>query len=119
MLKEEGKEGALGDLNKTKELMEKQERDLVNKQITPETIERMKEIETRMLEHEKAEKEQDQDNQREAEQAKNTTPVIPPAIKAYLEQKAREMELLRSLPAELSPYYKDRVRAYFKKVGNQ
>ncbi len=119
MLKEEGKEGALGDLNKTKELMEKQERDLVNKQITPETIERMKEIETRMLEHEKAEKEQDQDNQREAEQAKNTTPVIPPAIKTYLEQKAREMELLRSLPAELSPYYKDRVRAYFKKVGNQ
>jgi hypothetical protein len=28
------------------------------------------------------------------------------------------MELLRSVPNELSPYYKDRVRVYFKKVGN-
>lgn len=119
MLKEEGKEGSLGDLDKTKDLMEKQERDLVNKQITPETMKRAQEIETRMLEHEKSEREQDQDNQREAEQAKNTTQSIPPTIKLYLEQKAKEMELLRSLPAELSPYYKDRVRAYFKKVGNQ
>lgn len=118
MLKEEGKEGGLGDLDKTKELMEKQERDLVNKQITPETMKRSQEIETRMLEHEKSEREQDQDNQREAEQAQNTTPSIPPTIKLYLEKKAKEMELLRSLPAELSPYYKDRVRAYFKKVGN-
>ncbi len=118
MLKEEGKAGSLGDLDKTKELMEKQERDLVNKQITQETMKRAQEIETRMLEHEKSEREQDQDNQREAEQAKNTSPSIPPAIKLYLEQKAKEMELLRSLPAELSPYYKDRVRAYFKKVGS-
>ncbi len=118
MLKEEGKEGALGDLDKTKELMEKQEKDLVNKQITSETMKRSQEIETRMLEHEKSELEQNQDNQREAEQVKNNTTSIPPAIKAYLEQKAKEMELMRSLPAELSPYYKDRVRDYFKKVGN-
>jgi hypothetical protein len=118
MLKEEGKEGALGDLKKTQDLMEQQERDLVNKQITPETIKRIQDIETRMLEHEKAEKEQEQDNKREAEQAKETTNSIPPAIKEYLEKKAREMELLRSLPPELSPYYKDKVRDYFKKVGN-
>ncbi len=118
MMKEEGKEGAFGDLKKTQDLMEKQERDLVNKQITPETIQRKQEIETRMLEHEKAEKEQEQDNKREAEQATETTKSIPPAIKEYLEKKAREMELLRSLPAELSPYYKDKVREYFKKVGN-
>lgn len=118
MLQEEGKGGSIGDLDKTKELMEKQERDLVNKQITPETLKRAQEIETRMLEHEKSEREQDQDTQREAEQAKNIAPSIPPTVKLYLEQKAKEMELLRSLPAELSPYYKDRVRAYFKKVGS-
>jgi hypothetical protein len=43
---------------------------------------------------------------------------MPPAIKAYLEKKAKEMELLRSVPNELSPYYKDRVRVYFQKLGN-
>jgi hypothetical protein len=118
MLKEGGKPGALGDLDKTKKLMEQQERDLVNKQITPETVKRMQDIETRLLEHEKAELEQDQDNTREAEQAKETNNDMPPAIKAYLAKKAREMELLRSVPGELSPYYKDRVRLYFKKVGN-
>lgn len=117
-LKEEGKPGSLGDLEKTKQLMEQQEKDLVNKQITPETMRRMKEIETRMLEHEKAEMEQDMDDQREAEQAKEVEKEMPPAIKAYLEKKAKEMELLRSVPNELSPYYKDRVRVYFQKLGN-
>lgn len=118
MLKEEGKPGELGDLEKTKKLMEQQEKDLVNKQLNPETMKRVKEIETRMLEHEKAEREQKQDNEREAEQAKEVQNQMPPAIKAYLEKKAREMELLRSVPNELAPYYKDRVRVYFKKVGN-
>ena len=117
MLKEEGNSGALGDLEKTKQLMELQERDLVNKQINQETMRRMQEIETRMLEHEKAEREQKTDNKREAEQAKAVENEMPPAMKAYLEKKAREMELLRSIPNNLSPYYKDRVRVYFQKVG--
>ena len=117
-LNEAGKPGSLGDLEKTKQLMEQQERDLVNKQITPETMRRMKEIETRMLEHEKAEMEQEMDNQREAEQAGEIKREMPPAIKEYLEKKAKEMELLRSVPNELSPYYKDRVRVYFQKLGN-
>lgn len=117
MLKDEGNSGALGDLEKTKQLMEQQERDLVNKQINQETMRRMQEIETRMLEHEKAEREQKTDNKREAEQAKAVENEMPPAMKAYLEKKAREMELLRSVPNNLSPYYKDRVRVYFQKVG--
>lgn len=118
MLKEEGKPGQLGDLGKTKQLMEQIEKDVVNKQITPETLKRLQEIETRMLEHEKAEKEQDMDNTREAEQAKAVEREMPPSIKAYLEKKAREMELIRSVPSELSPYYKDRVRVYFQKLGS-
>jgi hypothetical protein len=118
MLKEEGKSGALGDLDKTKKLMEEQERDLVNKQLNPESMQRIQEIETRMLEHEKAENEQDMDNTREAEQAKEVENKMPPAIKAYLEKKAKEMELIRSVPAELTPYYKDKVRVYFQKLSN-
>ena len=117
MLKEEGKNGSLGDIDKTKELMEQQEKDLVNKKLTPETMRRSKEIETRMLEHEKAEREQEQDNKREAEQAKPIENKIPPSIKEYLEKKAQEIEVLRKIPLELSPFYKEQVRIYFDKVG--
>ena len=106
-MQQEGK-GELGDLNKTKELMEQQEKELVNKQLTPEMMRRVKEIETRMLEHEKAEREQEQDNKREAEQAKEPERTIPPAIQEYLKQKAKEQELLRTLPPDLTPYYKER-----------
>jgi hypothetical protein len=118
MLKEEGKTGSLGDLEKTKQLMEQQEKDLVNKRISPETIRRMEDIQTRLLEHEKAEREQEQDNQREAEQAKPIENRIPPSIKEYLEKKAKEIELLRKAPNEFTPYYKERVRIYFNQLGN-
>jgi hypothetical protein len=118
LLKEEGKPGSLGDLEKTKQLMEQQEKDLVNKRISPETIRRMEDIQTRLLEHEKAEREQEQDNQREAEQAKPIENRIPPSIKEYLEKKAKEIELLRKAPNEFSPYYKERVRIYFNQLGN-
>ncbi|MDP2174311.1 MAG: hypothetical protein Q8K70_00225 [Bacteroidota bacterium] len=118
LLKEDGKPGSLGDLEKTKQLMEQQEKDLVNKRISPETIRRMEDIQTRLLEHEKAEREQEQDNQREAEQAKPIENRIPPSIKEYLEKKAKEIELLRKAPNEFSPYYKERVRIYFNQLGN-
>ena len=39
------------------------------------------------------------------------------AIKNYLEQKTKEMEQMRKVPNELTPYYKERVRQYFNKVG--
>jgi hypothetical protein len=116
-LKEEGNGSALGDLDQTKKLMEQQEKDLVNKQLSPETMRRVKDIESRLLEHEKAEREKDTDNQREAEQAEAIDNQMPPAMKAYLEKKAKEMELIKSVPVQLNPYYKDRVRAYFNQLG--
>jgi hypothetical protein len=116
-LKEQGKAGSLGELDKTKQLMEQQENDLVNKRLSSETMQRMKEIESRMLEHEKAEREQDQDEERQGEQAQKVETTIPPAIKNYLEQKTKEMEQMRKVPNELTPYYKERVRQYFNKVG--
>jgi hypothetical protein len=117
MLREEGQEGALGDLGKTKELMNQLEKDLANKQLTTETIKRKKEIETRMLEHEKAEREQEQDNKRQGETAADPERTIPPSIREYLKQKAKEMELLRTVPPEFTPYYKEKVRSYFDELG--
>ncbi|HPX46231.1 MAG TPA: hypothetical protein PK626_07595, partial [Bacteroidales bacterium] len=51
--------------------MEKTEKDLYNKNLTYETIKRQKQIEIRMLEAEKAEQQQETDNLRKSETAKN------------------------------------------------
>ncbi len=105
-----------GDMQKIQELMDKNEEDIVNKRITPETIKRQQEIMTRMLESEKALKEQDEQEQRKAEEAKDKPAAPPPAYQKYLEQKRKETELLQTLPPSLTPYYKEKVREYFEEL---
>jgi hypothetical protein len=114
----EGKPNKLGNLNKTQELMEEQEKDLVNKRITPETLRRNQEILTRLLEHDKAEKEQDTEDKREANQGEDATRETPPELEEYLEKIKREQELLKSVPHGMSPYYKRKVREYFRGIGS-
>ena len=92
--------------------------DLVNKQITSETIKRQKEILTRLLEAEKSIRERELDKAREAERANQVEPKIPPAFKEYLKAKEKEIELLQTVPLKLNPYYKQEVNDYFKRIGN-
>jgi flagellar biosynthesis GTPase FlhF len=117
-LESEGKEGQglSKELQKTQELMEEQERNLVNKKITPQMLERQKEIETRMLEHEKADRNQRMDDQRQANEPPKYAPTLPPELQLFLKEKQRERELLRKSPIELNPYYRDKSRAYLMKV---
>lgn len=113
-LEKEGKMGEAGELKKTQEMMEKVEKDLYNKEISPETIKRQEEILTRMLEHEKAEKEREQEERRESNEAKEIEKSNPPNFEQYIRMKEKEAELLRTIPPSLKPYYKDRVRRYLK-----
>jgi hypothetical protein len=113
----------LGEKSKkgNKEVIEKMEQtdtDLVNKQITTETIKRQKEILTRLLEAEKSIRERELDKAREAEQATKKEPKIPPEFKEYLKAKEKEVELLRTVPPKLNPYYKQEVQEYFKRLDN-
>jgi hypothetical protein len=103
-------------LQKTEEMMEQQERDLVNKKITPEMLRRQKEIETRMLEHEKAERNQEQEEKRESQTPGNYSPELPPELKSYMKEKQHERELLRQSPPELSPYYQIKSGEYLRTV---
>ena len=117
-LSEEGKGGKLGDLKKTEKLMDEQEKDLVNKRITPETLKRNKEILTRLLEHERAEKEQETEDKREANEAEEKQRVTPPEIQEYLNKLKREQELLKAVPPNMSPYYKEKVKEYYRQLGS-
>ncbi|WP_192822578.1 DUF4175 family protein [Rufibacter sp. LB8] len=111
-----GKDGGqnLSDLTK---LMEQTETELVNKRLTEATVNRQKEILTRMLQAEKAANERDLDEKREANTAKELPARIPPSLQKYQERQKQQTETLRqNLPA-LTPYYKKQVDAYFKRLG--
>ena len=73
--------GAGNGLNKLAEEMEKNEKDIVNKNITPETMRRQQDIMTRLLEHEKAERERELDQKRTQQRgARHAAPPTLPAI---------------------------------------
>jgi len=99
--------------------MEQTELDLVNKQITEQTIRRQKEIMTRLLESEKSMREQELDQERKGETAKDYQQDFPKAFEDYLRLKEKEVELLKTVPPKLYPYYKNEVNEYFKRLGNQ
>jgi hypothetical protein len=110
-LKKDGKWG--GNLGNTAEKMDETETDLVNKRITQETIRRQQEILTKMLDYEKAEKEREMDTERKADQPKNQDYSNPNAFLEYQKLKAREVELMKTVPPSLSPYFKNKVSEYF------
>ncbi len=112
----EGKEA--GDqLGKIIEEMEKNEIDLVNKRLTDELIARQKLIETRMLEAEESMRDQDFDNKREGETASEYTRDQPEIFEEYLKAREKEIELLKNVPLELSPFYIKEVNDYFRRLS--
>jgi hypothetical protein len=115
-MQEKMKDGNLpgGDLPSK---MEQTEMDLVNKQLTDQLINRQQDIVTRLLEAEKSMREQDMDEERKGETAKDYEKEIPKAFEDYLRLKEKEVELLKTVPPKLYPYYKKEVNEYFKRVG--
>lgn len=111
-LKEEGKTN-MGNLNDLQNKMDKTETDLVNKIINNETIKRQKEILTRLLESEKAEKERELDEKRESNEAKNENYSNPAKFFEYNTIKVKEVELLKTVPPSLKTFYKNKVNEYF------
>ncbi|MGQ3014823.1 MAG: hypothetical protein ACT6QS_14025, partial [Flavobacteriales bacterium] len=70
---------------------------------------------SRMLESEKALREQDEDEQRESNSADD---LIPDNIEKYLEWKKLQegmKDVLRTVPADFVPYYRQKVQSYFNK----
>jgi hypothetical protein len=113
--KESGGKGSGSEMKKIQDLMEKTETDLVNKQITQETLIRQQEILTKLLEAETAEREREQENRRESKESKSEDYGNPEIFFEYMRQKNNETELLRTVPPNLSPFYRNKVDEYFKK----
>jgi len=115
-LEEQGKGDQAREIRQTEELMKEQERRLLNKQLDPAVMNRHREIETRLLEHEKAEREQEQDEQREAKRPPALPATPPPDLQAWMEQKRKEQESLRRLPPELAEWYRQMLESYYRQM---
>ena len=102
----------LGDLQK---MMEETEKDLVNKRLTQETLMRQQEILTRLLEHEKAEKKQEEEMKREATQGKEIPKPDPKYLEKFERKNQKNTDMLQALPIEMQPYYKQKAKEYFDK----
>ncbi|MEP1034055.1 DUF4175 family protein [Ekhidna sp.] len=123
MLKEaqDGKPGGgLGgsEMKRAIDMMEQNEVDLVNKRLTQQLINRQKQIVTRMLEAEKAQRDQEMDEEREANKPSVISREIPPGFEKYLELKKKEIELLKTIPIGLNPFYKKEVNDYFRRLSS-
>ncbi len=99
--------------------MEQSEMDLVNKQLTQRLIDRQKRLVTKMLEAEESMREQKVDQEREGETADNYQRKNPPAFEEYLKARQNEIELLKTIPIELNPFYKKEVNDYFRRLSEE
>lgn len=112
-LNKDGKSG-LGNLDKLMKEMEQTETDLVNKKIYQETINRQQEILTKLLEAEKADREREQDNQRESKRGIDQPANYHHFMKEFQSIKQTETELFKTVPPSLNSFYKIKVGDYFK-----
>jgi len=115
---EENSDGKLGNLEKLMEEMNKTETELYNKQYTEEMKKRQQEILTRLLDVEKSIREREQGEQRESKTADEIARQTPPSLEKYLKQREAEIQLYKTVPPELKPYYRQLIENYFKSISS-
>lgn len=109
--------GSLGNLEELMKEMDKTETELVNKQLTEEMMKRQQEILTKLLDAEKAMKERETDNKRKSDTADEIVHKMPPSLEEYLKKREAEIQLYKTVPPSLRPYYKNLVESYFKNIS--
>ncbi|MEE1112954.1 MAG: DUF4175 family protein [Bacteroidales bacterium] len=107
------------NLNEIVKQMEQTEKDIVNKRITHNTINRQVKILTRLLEHEKAEKKQEKDNKRESKIGKDKINIEDKDFIDFKKIEEKETELFRQVQPIFSPFYKEKVNKYFYNIESK
>lgn len=107
------------ELEEIIEQMDKIETELVNKKLTNEMLERQQEILSRLLEHEKAERERGFDNERKSDTAQETERRIPPSLEEYLKKREAEIDMYKTVSPNLKPYYRNLVENYLKSLNTK
>ncbi len=114
MLEEGNKDG--GSMNKTMEEMEQNERDILNKNINLETINRQQRILTRLLESEKAEQIREQEEKRESKESFSKEKSNPSPFLPYNQEKIGNTEMLRKETLPVNEYFKGLINHYMVRI---
>ncbi len=109
--------GRLGNLDKISKEMEQTENDIVNRRITDDLLKRQQQIQTRLLEAEKAEKQQEQDQQRESNAGKDLPPGYIKALQNYQKLNEKQTEQIKTVSPALNLYYKQKIKSYFDQLN--
>jgi hypothetical protein len=110
-------DGNSGNLRNIANKMEQTESDIVNKNISLETLRRQQEILTRLLEAENAERERELDTKRESNENKLLQNRNISVFSQYTKSIQQETELLKTISPSLKPFYKNMVKAYFNTIN--
>lgn len=116
---EENKDGkgGMGNLGETIKKMEETEKNLVNKQLTTEMMRRQQDIMTKLLEAENAQRQRDEQPERESNTGRETERRMPPSLEEYLKAKQSEVDFYKTVPPSLKPYYKGLAEKYFRSIA--
>lgn len=115
LLNSKGLNGNSRELRAIQEEMDKNETDIVNRR-SAQMIQRQREIMTRLLEAEKSIREQEEDNKRNANAGKDEQRPMPPELQQYLQSRQSLLDLYKTVPPALRPYYKKMAEDYLKQV---
>ena len=120
MLDEMKSNGQLGDdgLNQIIKDMEKLEEDIVNKRITNQTLERNRQILSRMLESEKAQQKRDQEERRKSNEYKGSKFDRQVNELFYKQQMRKNQDFLKQNPIQYQLYYKYKINEYYLKKNS-
>ena len=111
----QGQTGQAANLFEAEKLMEEQEKKWVEKKFDAQMMQRQKQIETRLLEHEKAQMQQDQEEKRQSKTGEAPDLVIPPEWIEKQRKNVQEKELLQRGAPQWQPYYREKSQEYIRK----
>ncbi len=92
--------------------------DLIKQNIGSHLLRRNKQIKTRLLEAEKAERKQDEDDKRESKQGNKDSLVLPQSLKDSLNRTLLFREDLKRNNLNFKKYYKDLMQIYFNNISH-
>lgn len=104
-------------LNEINKLVQDNEKELVNKQISPELFERQKLILSRLLEAEKSENEREIEKKRKSKENKEELLSNPEKYFEYKDRKHNFSELFEKNNVALKNYYNNKYKKYLKQLN--
>lgn len=114
--KESGGEEFKEQVEELEKMMKENEKDIINNDVSGETMQRQQQINVKMLEAKEAERKQGRDEKRKSKTADQLFRENPPSLEEYKEKRKEQVELLQTVPPTLNGYYRMKVQEYFKAI---